>query len=184
MEFFDLVKLIPLVMRAHSEKAMASGDSAFKVSGAGREVRMWDGKTPYFIHPLWCAMTILTEERLPENIRKLGAQVLLFHDVPEDTTEKIPDDLDEKAKEIIAEMLFENSAHELREIWGRSDLAKLFKLYDKVSNFLDASWMVKERGIEYLRERLDYILKLADFVEEKYGILNIVVMARAIVDNL
>jgi hypothetical protein len=35
-------------------------------------IRFWDSLTPYAIHPIWCAMTLLTETRLPEEIRLPG----------------------------------------------------------------------------------------------------------------
>ncbi|MEZ4616347.1 MAG: hypothetical protein R2867_12710 [Caldilineaceae bacterium] len=43
-------------------------------------VRIWDQRTPYVIHPIWCAMTLLTETALPETIRYPGAIALLWHD--------------------------------------------------------------------------------------------------------
>lgn len=53
-----------------------------------RAVRLWDKKTPYAVHPLWCAMTFLQETNLPESVnRRECAFALLFHDVKEDSIE-------------------------------------------------------------------------------------------------
>jgi len=54
-----LVDLIAYTFRAH-------GEGATKPSKA---VRKWDGRTPYAVHPVWCAMTLLTETTLPEDLR-------------------------------------------------------------------------------------------------------------------
>ncbi len=34
-----------------------------------KTVRLWDKDTPYSVHPIWCAMTLLHETDLPEPIR-------------------------------------------------------------------------------------------------------------------
>jgi len=52
-----------------------------------QEHRKWDGRTPYAIHPLWCATTIATETTLEQQTRLDGFTVLLYHDVLEDTND-------------------------------------------------------------------------------------------------
>ena len=52
--------------------------------------RFWDKTTPYVIHPIWSAMTLLTETSLSEEIRLTGYQALLWHDTLEDTTLPLP----------------------------------------------------------------------------------------------
>lgn len=170
MNIVRLEVLIQFVIKAHSEMA----------KDAAKTVRTWDKKTPYYIHTLWCAMTILTEENLSEAIRWLGAQVLLLHDVPEDTKVKLPAYIETEVVKYVEEMIFTSSADEMKHIWNKRGLTKLFKLYDKVSNMLDSSWMLKERGEIYYEERIEYLEKLTDFAEEGFGQLNIVVMARTV----
>jgi len=171
MEFTEqLQKLINLTVLAHSILA----------DKPGKSVRKFDNTTPYAIHPIWCAMTILAEENLSLEIRELGAEVLLLHDFDEDTKAGIPDYTSEKTKHLLLQMIFQDSAHEMEEIWNRDKLVVLFKLYDKVSNMMDSGWMPEERGIAYYRERIDYLCKLTDFIERTFGRLNITVMARAI----
>lgn len=168
-----LTKLIPFVMSAHSNFVKKSAD----------KVRRWDEKTPYFIHPLWCSMMILTEEKLSEEIRIIGSQVLAIHDINEDSSASIPSYVDERAIKIAKEMIFNDSSHEMQELSKKDILVKLFKLYDKVSNLMDSNWM-NQRGREYYRARIKFCLSLVDEVEAEYGKLNIVVVAREIIRNI
>lgn len=139
-------------------------------------LRFWDGKTPYVIHPIWCAMTILHETQLPDEIRLPGYQALLLHDVLEDTQSSLPDNLDERVVALVNGMTFDSFQAEQAVIWDQPDEIKLLKLYDKTSILLDAVWM----GDKKWNNLVDYTLALADFVEETYGVLNIVRIARAL----
>ena len=47
-------------------------------------IRIFDGKTPYYVHCLWSACTISQEPNLPEKTRMNGAVALLYHDVLEE----------------------------------------------------------------------------------------------------
>ena len=51
---------------------------------------IWDMTSPYLMHSCWCAMTLLTETSLPDEIRLSGYLALLFHDVIEDTDLELP----------------------------------------------------------------------------------------------
>lgn len=53
---------------------------------------------------------------------------------------------------------------------------RLLKLFDKVSNLLDATWMKRDKWKAYVC----HTLRLTDDVERAYGDLNIVRIARAI----
>ncbi len=53
---------------------------------ASKAFRKFDGVTPFWVHPSWCATAILAEESLPEELRMRGAHALLLHDVVEDTS--------------------------------------------------------------------------------------------------
>ena len=139
-------------------------------------VRFADMVTPYAIHPIWCAMTILTETRLPLDLRRTGALVLLWHDVLEDTNAPLPADAPSAVRALVDEMTFANFKEEARLLWQRSDTAKLLKLYDKTSNLLDATWMRRESWNRYV----DHTRKLADFVSARYGDLNIVRIAASV----
>ena len=142
-----------------------------------KKFRRWDNKTPYYIHPLWCATTLSTEEKLPEKIRRVGSRALLLHDIPEDTNAALPEDTEDEVRTLVMDMTFTSSDEEMEKIWQKSSEVKLLKLYDKVSNLLDAGWMDSEK----LNKYLDYTSKLTDFVESNYGTLNIVLIGREII---
>ena len=162
----QLLNQINFCVRAHASQSIKPS----------KAVRKWDGKTPYSVHPIWCAMTILTETTLSEEIRINGAQALFFHDILEDTTAKLPDDTSAEVRALVEGMTFESSDEEMRLIWDRSLEIKLLKLYDKLSNILDGSWMSTEKRNRYAA----YLLRLCDEVEPHYGKLNIIRIAQAI----
>lgn len=140
--------------------------------------RKWDGKTPYHIHPSWCATTLLTETSLPEDLRQDGALALLYHDVLEDTNLGLPPWLSARVHSLILDMTFYGgSQEEMEKIWGKSSEVKLLKLYDKVSNLMDGAWMSAEKREEYVK----YTLRLCKDVEDHFGAgLTITKIAKAI----
>ena len=142
--------------------------------------RLWDKKTPYFIHPLWCAMTILSETALPPSVRHDGAITLLYHDVLEDTTMTLPPAIPQTIRAYINDMTFYGGINEeIQMIWSKQPTIRLFKLYDKVSNLLDASWMPAKLRKTYTA----YTQKLLQDVENNFGSLNIVKTAHALIDK-
>ena len=161
-----LYEMISYVFYAHA-------DMAIKPSKA---VRKWDEATPYGVHPVWCAMTLLTETGLTEDIRETGAIALLYHDVLEDTRAGLPEGTLSRVKDLVEQMTFVSSANEMEEIWSREPVVKLLKLYDKTSNLLDGVWMSPEKRTHYA----DYLLRLCDEIERHWGQLNIIRIARAI----
>lgn len=137
-------------------------------------VRLWDKKTPYSIHPIWCTMTLLTETRLPEQLREEGGLALLYHDVLEDTTVSLPRKLSLSVKRLIQDMTFSQGiTQEMRQIWDRKPKVRLLKLYDKISNLLDASWMDPRLRTEYE----DYAKRLRHDAQAHFGRLNIITIA-------
>ena len=146
--------------------------------------RSWDKKTPYAIHPLWCAMTFLQETKLSGDAKKRRAQcalALLFHDFKEDTTVALPKRLPRGVVGLVNSMTFSgevgSTAIEIQQIWKRRPIVRLLKLYDKVSNLLDGAWMSDEK---WNTQYVPYVLQLATDVEKNYGDLNIVRMSRAV----
>ena len=137
-------------------------------------VRLWDGRTPYVIHPIWCAMTLLTETTLPEAVRFPGALALLWHDTLEDTQVPLPAEAAPDVRRLVEEMTFASLDEEFALLWERSATTKLLKLYDKVSQFLDGIWLKDARW----NQLVDHTRKLERFVLETYGELNIVKLSR------
>jgi (p)ppGpp synthase/HD superfamily hydrolase len=164
----NLKKHIDYVIDAHTHRPKA----------AKNKFRYWDKKTPYYIHPLWCAMTLLTETSLPKKLRENGAVALLYHDLLEDTNAKLPKTLDKKITFYVQQLTFYGGFEEERKLLLNKGIEiKLLKLYDKVSNLLDGSWMNKKERKIYT----DFTKKIMIEVEKYYGLLNIVKIAREIV---
>ncbi|OGL59218.1 hypothetical protein A3H10_01265 [Candidatus Uhrbacteria bacterium RIFCSPLOWO2_12_FULL_46_10] len=162
-----LSELILFVITAHEEYPKQP-DNSF---------RFWDKRTPYSIHPIWCAMTLLTETTLSEELRWRGAQALLLHDVVEDTTATLPSNISDEVVKLIQELTFETPTEGLEKIFQKSEEAQLLKLYDMVSNLLD--WDQKlNMKIELYK---GVAKKLAHLVEKQHGNLNIVSMAYALI---
>ncbi len=153
----------------------AHRDYSVKPSNAFRK---WDGQTPYSHHPIWCATMLSTETTLDKTVRDEGVLTLLYHDVLEDTTRKLPDWLSTRVQNLIGDMTFYGgSSQEMQEIWEKPKEVRLYKLFDKVSNLLDGSWMSEEKRRSYN----DYTQRLCQDVERNYGKLNITKLAREIV---
>jgi len=139
--------------------------------------RKCDGKTPYWVHPLWCATTIASETSLDEKTKQKGILTLLYHDILEDTTQEIPEWLPKRINYLVREMSFKNgSKQEMKEIWYKPKEIRLYKLYDKVNNLMDGSWMSHEKRKKYE----DYIRKLSEDVQGNYDELNIIRIAEEI----
>jgi len=136
--------------------------------------RTFDGKTPLAIHSIHAMCMIAMEPDLPERIRFLGQNVLLWHDCDEDSRLGLPEYLCSEIKRLVKEMTFlGGSKEEFAHLFERDRLAWLFKLYDKYSNLCDGlgpkGWM-KSKELErpgYARTYLDFALSLCDRVEQE-----------------
>jgi (p)ppGpp synthase/HD superfamily hydrolase len=166
--YFDVLKsVIDLSCRGHS----------YHPRQPGKAFRKWDGRTPYFAHPVWCATMILHEPRLPEALRRRGAQALALHDLLEDTTLELPDTLSPAVRRLVRQMTFEGgSAQEHDELWTRPPEVRLLKLYDKVCNLLDDGFMPEEKR----RKSRRHVRRLLADVEAHYPGTNIARFARAL----
>lgn len=143
-----------------------------------KSVRRFDMATPYVVHPIWCAMSFIAEWSLTLETRKLGAHVLLLHDVIEDTRAELPDGTPDEVVLLVNEMTFDGGFEEERcTVWERSDFCILLKLYDKVSNLFDAAWMHPRKKAVYKA----YVAELIAFVKEKYGDLVIIGFAESLI---
>lgn len=139
--------------------------------------RRFDGRTPFAVHPLWCATMIMQEPLLPAPIRSRGWKALLLHDVQEDTDAVFPRLVTDEVRADIADMLFASREAEMREIWARSRLTRLLKVYDKTCNYLA---LLGGRNREYDA----YVLRLLGQVVAEWGDqLNVVRMAYVLVQG-
>lgn len=161
------IKDVEYVIDAHTNHSIKPSKS----------FRKWDQKTPYHIHPIWCASMLSTETQLDETTRVEGVQALLYHDILEDTTKQIPEWISKKVKKLIEDMTFEGgSGQEIVEIWYKPKEIRLYKLYDKVSNLLDGVWMNEVKKNQYQK----YVEKLCEDVEKIFGELNITRIAKVV----
>lgn len=162
----EILRSITHAHTAHSGYANTQEDT----------VRFHDRSTPYIVHPLWCAASLLQEPLLPLEFRRMGSMALLWHDTLEDTALGLPSDAPEKVIELVQGMTFSSFVEEQEHLWDRPLEIRLLKLYDKVSNLLDGAWMKGEKWNAYVR----HTLRLTEDVEHAYGGLNVVKIARSI----
>jgi hypothetical protein len=141
-----------------------------------KAARKWDKTTPYHNHPIWCATMIAHETSLEPRTREIGTIALLYHDIGEDTTIPIPGHLPNSIRTAIHHMTFVSSAEEMQLIWTKSQEIRLFKLYDKVSNWMDGVWMDDKKREKYRT----YIHNLTSDVKGNYGSINITKIAEAL----
>lgn len=167
VDSFELAQHIQVVITQHTLSAKKPENAT----------RIWDGKTPFAIHPVWCALTILTEQRLTEKTRRKGALTLLYHDLYEDTDSNLPRNLPLEVIAAIRNMTFPNGSPNWRDISRLAPDLRLFKLYDKTSNLMDPF----ERQAYELRNQQLLVRLLIDDVLQNYGELNITKLASALI---
>lgn len=178
MDYKKFLQYVELVARAHTEYPNKFGRPMRKLPNGD--------ENPYFTHSLWCAMMILMEPQLPENIRVPGALALLFHDILEDTTIELPSDLTEEVKNLVQEMTiskdpeFNYSGFEKERtiIFDKPIIIQLLKLYDKTATLYDGD--LSERRY---KDWTDFTEELAQNVEKEYGKLNIVLLAEQLIQG-
>jgi len=163
----SLQKHIDFVIRAHNNYPKKKNN----------KYRLFDLKTPYFIHPLWCAMTIVSEPSLDYELRYEGALTLLYHDILEDTDCDLPTNLPANITQNIHHMTFHGGfEEEKKELFNKENKILLFKLYDKTSNLLDCTWMSKKIHDDYSK----FTYKLSNKVGKSYKDLNIAKIIKTI----
>lgn len=134
------------------------------------------GKVPFIVHPVWCAFTLLNDQRIPFAERKLGYQVLLLHDILEDTGLKVPDWVDPQVLQYVQEMTHKTWEEE-QAVEGKIPFIKLLKLCDKIASIYDET--VKD-DLKKRREWKALTQKLLHDVENHYGNIRLVTLAKAV----
>lgn len=179
MDEKKLAAYLQIVIIAHQQKTNQFGKPTRALMGGEQN--------PYFSHPLWCFSMLLAEPKLPESIRIPGALALLFHDVLEDTTEPLPNDLPENIKQLINQLTVEKEAKYHYSSWEKEKLTilhkpihiQLLKLYDKTASLYDRA-IAPQRYPEWIA----ITSKLANNIEKTYGKLNIVMLTHAVIAQL
>lgn len=169
LDYKKFIEYIAFAAEAHQEKVLPTA-KALRTFPSGE-------KNPYFTHPLWCAMMILLETQLPETIRIPGAQALLLHDILEDTSLPLPEDVSEEVRHLVQEMTYKGGFDEEKLIiLKKPSLIQLLKLYDKTATLYDGD--IKPRRYQ---EWTAFMQKLIETVEKEYGTLHIVLLARELI---
>lgn len=157
--------------------------SAYQEHNVTKQEYRQNGRVPYLIHPLGAALLHLADTELPFELREQGAKILILHDVLEDTSLSLPDWVDEEVRVGVEEMTYRGSSSlEEKQKWirGKSPFIQLLILYD-------VCWNLYERHVGGPAERRALwrkgVLELAENVEEQYGNVRIVHVARAVAKN-
>ena len=169
MDCKRFIEYISFAATAHQEKVLPTA-KALRTFPSGE-------KTPYFTHPLWCAVMLWLDSDLPESIRYPGAETLLFHDILEDTSAPLPEDISDEVKHLVQEMTYQGGFNEEKTaVLTKPPLIQLLKLYVKTATLYDGD--IKPGRIQ---EWTEFMLKLINTVEREYGTLNIVLFARELI---
>lgn len=163
----ELKKTIEFAYRAHQEH---STNSEFRQ----------DKTVPYIAHPLWCAMVLLNDDRVPLVERQVGYQALLLHDVLEDTSLPLPDGTDPVVAELVQDMTYASWEEELVEVPKKSSLVKLMKLIDKAATMYDESIRKDAAKRRQWVEFTQYLLKET---EKHYGDIRTVGLVKGILSQ-
>lgn len=140
-----------------------------------------DGKVPFIVHPIWCAMILLNDTRVPYEERRIGYQALLLHDVLEDTSLKLPDWVEPEVAKLVEEMTYETWEEEKAiDINKKSPLVQLLKLCDKTASMYDENVRPDPQKRHEWRELTRKLLKN---VEQNYKNSRVVSVAKAILEN-
>ncbi|MBU0598344.1 hypothetical protein KKF61_05165 [Patescibacteria group bacterium] len=138
-----------------------------------------NGEVPFVVHPMWCAFILLNDQRIPFEERELGYQVLLLHDILEDTSLEIPDYVDPKVLEHVKEMTHDTWEEE-QNINSKTPFIKLLKLCDKIASMYDETVRdepARRNEWKALTQRL-----LVD-VESHYGKIRLITLAKAVLND-
>lgn len=168
MEDAEFKKLLDFAYTAHQEKST-------------RDPYRQDGKLPFVVHPLWCALTLLEDNRVPFAERKIGYQALLLHDVLEDTSAGLPDFISPEVAQLVQEMTYQTWEEEQAAVLTKSPLLKLMKLIDKTATMYDEA--MSKGGDKKKREWKTLVEKLVVDVEAHYGHVRVVTLAKAILQD-
>ncbi|MFH0952458.1 MAG: hypothetical protein V1838_04730 [Patescibacteria group bacterium] len=142
-----------------------------------------NGMVPFCSHPMFGALLLLHDIKLPYELRKLGFRVLMRHDIKEDTGYPLSEaNTDPPALRYVDMMTHNTWQEEMDSTPGKPIEVKLFKLIDKISTIMDYD-MVTGQGEEKARQWLSYAKQLLKEVQAYYGECDTVVIARAVIDN-
>lgn len=141
------------------------------------QTRKANKSLPYGVHPLWCALTMLTEP-LQDELKYKYALALIYHDVVEDTKGDLSC-IPIKVRSLVKDLTFDNFDDEKANLFDKSNEILLLKLYDKVHNLLDGHWM----SIEKYKDYVEHTRQIYRTVKNNYPNLNIIKLAYSILSR-
>lgn len=146
-----------------------------------RDTLRQKGKTPYITHPLFAASLLLADQRIPWEDRYYGYQILVLHDVIEDTTAEFPDWIDERVAEGVKELTFQDNItiDEKKEIVrNKNSFVKLLILCDTISN-------VYEEHVGEIKRHVwkEMDIEILEDVRKVYGDVRVVEISEKILAN-
>lgn len=150
-------------------------DAYQNLNTSGQEFRQ-AGKVPYANHAIWQATMLLHDVKLPWEVRELGFQVLLYHDVLEDTSRPLPEWLSAEVTWCIQEMTFKSFRDSLPLLPQKEPRIKLFILVDKLATFIEEHLSSDPDKRRAWKEAVRY---LTEETKKHYGRTKIVIIAEA-----
>lgn len=163
---------------AKFKKLLDFAYKAYQENNVTKQEYRQKGKVPYLIHPLWCAMILITDQRISWKERELGFQALILHDVLEDTSLKLPRWVKPAVKALVKEMTFKSWEEALREIPKKNNFVKLLLLVDALSSMYENHVSLAKR-----KKWKEITEKLLRDVEKNYGNIRLVQIGKAITKN-
>jgi (p)ppGpp synthase/HD superfamily hydrolase len=135
------------------------------------KVRRFDGKTPFFIHPLGAAIDILNEDKLDWETRCVAAAALLMHDIFEDTSAtemdvwnecpSVPENILKNGLEIVRKLTFNTSLESesafMNSYHKTNDMEVLVRAADVSTNLNTLPISRAKRSIPYCTKLLSCI---------------------------
>jgi (p)ppGpp synthase/HD superfamily hydrolase len=162
----DIQELINYTYRAHQENSTK------------KDFRQ-DGKVPFFTHPVWCAITLLMDQRVPWTDRSFGYQALMLHDVIEDTSLGLPTGVTRDVADLVIAMTHETWEEEI-DIAQKPPIVRLLKLIDKVSSMYDETVRKEPERRKQWKQLVD---RLVQSVERDYPDARILALARTLLQD-
>ena len=138
-----------------------------------------EGKVPFVVHPIWCAMMIINDTRVPYEERRIGYQAMLLHDVLEDTSLPLPEWVEPEVVELVKAMTHDTWEEE-QDIDKKSSLIQYLKLCDKTASMYDEN---VRPDPERRRQWKELMQRLLEKVEKNYPDCRVVTTARSVMEN-
>lgn len=131
---------------------------------------------PYIVHPMWAAATLVADPKISKEERILGYQILVLHDVLEDTSVQLPDWVSEEVKKGVQSLTHNNWEEEQEAVTHYTPFLKLLKLCDKIQTMYELAVVDPKKAHEWKQ----LIERLVVDVDAQYGATRVAVLAKAL----